>query len=132
LKAWDNFNNSSLITRTVEVVSTDGLRLSEVMNYPNPVREGSYSTSFQYCLNSDADRVSIRIFTESGARIKTIELTTPDMTQTGCHQVDWNLRDADGDNLANGIYLYQIEATGADPGGRKIRTDQAGKLVILW
>jgi len=132
LKAWDNFNNSSLITKTIEVVSTENLKLSDVMNYPNPIRKGNYSTSFQYCLNGDVDRVSIKIFTESGRKIKTIDLTTPEFTIMGCHQVSWNLRDADDDPIANGIYLYQVVASGRDANGKLKRAEDAEKLVILW
>lgn len=131
LKAWDNFNNSSLIEKTIEVVSTENLQLSEVMNYPNPIRKGEYRTSFQYCLNGDVDRVTIKIFTESGAKIKAINIYSPELTRMGCHQVDWNVRDADGESLANGVYIYQVSASGLDPQGKAVKVKEAKKLAIL-
>ncbi|MEE9552827.1 MAG: type IX secretion system sortase PorU [candidate division Zixibacteria bacterium] len=131
LKAWDNFNNSSLIEKTIEVVSTENLQLSEVMNYPNPVRKGDYTTSFQYCLNSDVDRVTIKVFTESGAKIKSIDINSVEFTQMGCHQIDWNVRDGDGDQLANGVYIFQVVASGISPEGKTIQAKDAKKLVIL-
>ncbi len=132
LKAWDNFNNSTLIVKRIEVVSTEDLQITEVMNYPNPVRGSGQNTSFQYCLNNDVDRVIIKIFTESGRRIKTISVSWPDEgARMGCHQIAWNLRDADGDPLANGIYLYQVSADGRNVDGKKVSVSEAVKLVIL-
>ena len=132
VKAWDNFNNSSLIVKRIEVVSTEKLKITEVMNYPNPVRERGQNTEFQYCLNSDVDRVIIKIFTESGRKIKTIGVSWPDEgARMGCHQTAWNLRDADGDPLSNGVYLYQVSADGRDFDGKRVNVSEAVKLVIL-
>jgi hypothetical protein len=131
LKAWDNFNNSAMITRGIEVVANGELAISDVMNYPNPIRSGDNSTAFQYCLNNDVDRIMIKIFTEAGRKIKTIELTSSGQTDMGCEQVPWNLLDADNDPLANGIYLYQVSAERTKTDGGKEETDQTGKLVIL-
>lgn len=131
LKAWDNFNNSTLITKTIEVISTENLRLFDVMNYPNPIRKADNMTTFQYCLSEVADRVSIKIFTEAGFRIRTIDLSSPSFTGIDCHRFDWNLRDADGDPLANGVYIYRVEATGMDASGKRVRADESRKLVIL-
>jgi hypothetical protein len=131
VKAWDNFNNSTLVSSRIEVVASGELAISDVMNYPNPVRAGDASTAFQYCLNSDADKVAIKIFTEAGRKIKTIELTSDILTSIDCHQVPWNLVDADGDRLANGIYLYQVSAERRQTDGAKEEADKTGKLVIL-
>lgn len=132
LKAWDNFNNSTLIVKRIEVVSTEDLQITEVMNYPNPVRGSGQNTSFQYCLNNDVDKVIIKVFTESGRKIKTMSVSWPDEgAQMGCHQIAWNLRDADGDPLSNGIYLYQVSADGRNVDGKKVSVSEAVKLVIL-
>lgn len=132
LKAWDNFNNSTLIVKRIEVVSTEDLQITEVMNYPNPVRGSGQNTSFQYCLNNDVDRVIIKIFTESGRKIKTMDVSWPNEgARMGCHQIAWNLRDADGDPLSNGIYLYQVSADGRNVEGKKVSVSEAVKLVIL-
>jgi hypothetical protein len=131
VKAWDNFNNSSMVTSGIEVVATNKLEITDVMNYPNPVRASDNGTSFQYCLNNDVDRVTIKIFTEAGRKIKTIELTSDEMTQMDCNQTPWNLLDADGDQLANGIYIYQVRAQRQNGAGAKEEADETGKLVIL-
>jgi hypothetical protein len=131
LKVWDNFNNSTMITKRINVVATEKLELREVMNYPNPVRVGQLSTAFQYCLNDDVEKVTIRIFTEAGRKIKTIDITSPELTRMDCSQVPWDLLDADGDKIANGIYLYKISAERQSGNGGHERADATGKLVIL-
>jgi hypothetical protein len=131
IKAWDNFNNSTLVSKRIEVVATDKLELSNVMNYPNPVKNGNDLTTFQYCLNNPVDRVRISVFTESGRKIKSFDLTSPQYTGIDCNYVDWNLKDADGADLANGIYIYKIFAEGRDTSGGKMKSEDVQKLVIL-
>jgi hypothetical protein len=131
LKVWDNFNNSTLITKRIEVVATDRLELTDVMNYPNPISKGEPNTAFQYCLNDNVDRVTIKIFTEAGKKIKTLDLTSSDLTRMDCNQVNWDLLDADGDRLANGIYLYKVSAEKRLADGSSEHADKTGKLVIL-
>ncbi len=132
VKAWDNFNNSTLITKKIEVVASTRLELSQVMNYPNPIRNSNDITTFQYCLNNNfVERVKISVFTESGRKIKSFDLTSSQFTSMDCNYVDWNLKDADGDELSNGIYLYKISAEGINSEGRKMTADEVKKLVIL-
>jgi len=131
LKIWDNFNNSTLVTRTMEAVATDQLTLTDVMNYPNPIRKGMDGTEFQYCLNDNVDKVTIKIFTESGKKIKTIDISSPDLTRMDCNRVLWDLLDADGDKIANGIYIYKVIAEKRRGDGSSERDDKTGKLVIL-
>jgi len=131
IKAWDNFNNSTLITKRIEIVATEGLELSEVMNYPNPIRNGHNITTFQYCLSNSVEQVKISIFTESGRKIKSFDLVSSQFTGMDCNYVDWNLKDADGDDLANGIYLYKVSAEGRDANGHKMKSEEVKKLAIL-
>lgn len=131
IKAWDNFNNSTLISKRIEVVSTEKLQLSHVMNYPNPIKGDDRMTTFQYCLNNPVDRVIISIFTESGRKIRSFNLEQPQYTGADCNYLDWNLKDADGDNISNGVYLYKISAEGNDAGGGKVTTEEFQKIAIL-
>ncbi len=131
LKVWDNFNNSTLIDKSIEVTATDKLALTEVMNYPNPIPKGQGETAFQYCLNDNVDRVTIKIFTESGKKIRSIDITTSDLLRMDCNQISWDLLDADGDRLANGIYLYKVTAEKRLADGSSEHADKTGKLVIL-
>jgi hypothetical protein len=112
LKAWDNFNNSSVVTALLSVISAEEFRLEEVMNYPNPFKT---STVFQYRLNSyEVDRVRLEILTLAGRRIKSLE-NLP--TSFGYNFVEWDGCDQDGDQIANGVYIYKITAELAQSAG---------------
>jgi flagellar hook assembly protein FlgD len=49
----------------------------------------------------------IRIFTIAGRLIREIDID-PLSLQPGFNKIHWDGRDQDGDELANGIYLYKI------------------------
>ena len=90
LKAWDNYNNSSLFTGYARIVAEEQFMISEVMNYPNPAVRVD-STVFQYLLNNSAEKVSLKIFTLAGRKVRDIELNTPQYTSVGYHYVNYNL-----------------------------------------
>jgi hypothetical protein len=124
IKAWDNLNNSN--TATVEFVVRAESRFSidsrTVMNYPNPFRN---STTFTFVMGPGDAEVRIKIFTLSGRLIRTLD----QMGRDGFNQVEWNGRDEDGDELANGVYLYKIIAT-QQQNGETSRAEEIGKLVV--
>ena len=122
IKAWDNLNNSNSTTVEFVVRPTSRLELTEVMNYPNPFRN---RTSFTFELNFDDAEVRVKIFTLSGRLIRTLE----GVGNSRFNQIDWDGRDEDGDQLANGVYLYKIIAT-QRLGGEVWRDEEIGKLVV--
>jgi hypothetical protein len=85
------------------LVDTD-FQLSNVMNYPNPFAR---ETEFTYYLTQPAESISIKVFTLSGKLIRNFD-DAP--LAAGFNSILWNGRDADGDELANGVYLYKISA----------------------
>ncbi len=89
------------VAYTVEV--SDRLLLKELYNFPNPA---SVSTKFIFNIAGAVRPGSskIKIYTVSGKVIKTIDFPA----SIGFNQVDWDLRDSDGDQIANGIYLYKL------------------------
>ena len=101
LKAWDNFNNSSRTTMTVNVAD-DGegtAGLTNVLFYPNPMRESGY---FTYNLEDDMRAVQIEVFSLVGRLIEQLD----GQTRAGYNQVLWT----PPAGLANGAYIYRIEA----------------------
>jgi hypothetical protein len=100
-------------------VDTD-FHLRDVMNYPNPFREG---TEFTYYLTQPADEVTVKIFTLSGRQIATFDHAP---TAAGFNRVAWNGRDADGDVLANGVYLYKLIAKSGER-----RLEEIQKCVVM-
>ncbi|GAB4318730.1 MAG: type IX secretion system sortase PorU [Candidatus Zixiibacteriota bacterium] len=122
IKAWDNANNSS--THDIDLdVAPEGagteFRISEFLTYPNPCRG---ETTFYFLTTRAHREATIRIFTLAGRLI---------WEQTGV--VDgltrWDGHDADGDPVANGVYIAQLEVT---PDGSSVdnRVYEETKIVL--
>ncbi|MGH7453754.1 MAG: type IX secretion system sortase PorU, partial [bacterium] len=124
IKAWDNLNNSSTTTTEFVVRAESGFSIDKetVMNYPNPFRN---RTTFTFVMGPGDAEVRIKIFTLSGRLIRTID----EIGRSGFNQIEWDGRDEDGDELANGVYLYKIIATQRQ-NGEALRSEEIGKLVV--
>ena len=72
-------------------------------NFPNPFNN---STKFTFELSAAAE-VSINIYTIGGKKIKQIENKT---FSSGFHTIEWNGRNEFGSKLANGVYIYKVNA----------------------
>jgi flagellar hook assembly protein FlgD len=70
--------------------------------------------------------VQWEIYTLSGRRIKTLRQK---FTQAGPRILPWDGRDNQGDEIANGTYLYVLRGLGGGNQGRDIT--KTGKLVIM-
>jgi hypothetical protein len=125
IKAWDNANNSSVLQANVKVSARKELELTEVMNYPNPFSD---VTNFYYYLSQDADRVQIKIFTLAGRLIRHIPFAS---SRAGVNfSATWEGRDQEGDEVANGVYIYKVTAEGVVNGERKMK-ESFGKAVVV-
>jgi hypothetical protein len=106
LKAWDVVNNSSEKTIEFEVDAGARLSLSQLSTNPNPYRE---DTRFEFRHNKPGSTldVSIMIFNISGQIVTTLhyEIYT-ESTDSG--ELYWNGRDASGNELPAGIYIYRL------------------------
>jgi hypothetical protein len=72
-------------------------------NYPNPFNP---STSIRYYVGTEtASRVSLRVYNVAGQLVKTLvdEEKTP-----GEHQVIWDGKNQQGDDVASGVYFYRL------------------------
>jgi len=103
IKAWDSANNPAEKEIRLSILTTPKLRLYQVMNYPNPF---ATSTQFTFEITSSAT-VTIDIYTLGGRRIKSLGSYT---FSAGFHTIPWDGRDAYGNRLANGTYLYRLKA----------------------
>ncbi len=123
VKAWDIFNNFSTEKSYFSVVGDDDLVVRDIYNYPNPFG-GKTTFTFQQNLSEPID-VKIRIFTVAGRLIKEIDqqyITNRYVT------IDWDGRDADGNELANGTYLYKLIVKTSDG---KFNKSYLGKLAVV-
>ena len=123
VKAWDVFNNFSEENTFFSVVEGNDLVIRDVYNYPNPFSDKTQFT-FQQNLDKPID-VKIKIYSIAGRLIKEIE-------QNNINEkfaiIDWDGRDADGDQLANGTYLYKVIVKSTDG---EFSKSVLGKLAVI-
>jgi len=124
-KAWDSANNSSQKELAFKVSSAGGLEITQLLCFPNPVAD---KCQFAYVLSEEATDVNLKIFTVSGLEIMSMsDLPHSSGYQDGVH---WDVRDADGDLIANGVYIFQLSAQSANSTDSK-RVASASKLVVM-
>ncbi|HPG41013.1 MAG TPA: C25 family cysteine peptidase [bacterium] len=117
IMAVDASNNSIVWSEAFQVVND--LKLLNVINYPNPF---AGKTDFTFELSQPA-QIRIKIFTVAGRLIQEIERG---WAAAGFNTIPWDGRDADGDKLANGVYLYKIYAVN---GAQK--TEELSKFIVM-
>lgn len=123
VKAWDIYNNSSSAETFFEVRAASQLAIYDVFNVPNPFGR---STTFTFQRPSvDPIDVEIKIYTVAGRLIQTIE--TPSVIDRFV-EIPWDGRDRDGNELANGVYLYKVIAKSLDGSST---SEVLGKLAVL-
>jgi hypothetical protein len=85
--------------------------ITQIMNYPNPF---STNTRFVFTLTGDEipDDLQIQIMTISGKVVREINEDELGSLQIGRNITEfaWDGKDAFGDPLANGVYLYRVKA----------------------
>lgn len=96
---------------TFQGAATD-VELLELYNFPNPC---SGPTRFYYTLNGSAERAELSVFTLRGRKI----LETNGPALRGENMIEWDGRDRDGDELANGVYFYELRVRTVD--GRELK-----------
>lgn len=129
VRAWDVANNSTVSVQEFFVAADGAAALSHVLNYPNPF---TTSTCFQFdhtLVSQDVDAI-VQIFTVNGRLVKTLEkfyeFSDGSIRQNNC--ISWDGLDDYGDQLARGVYLYQVRLRG--DGVNKV-DGELEKLVIL-
>lgn len=123
VKAWDVFNNFSEENSFFTVVNGNDIVIRDVYNYPNPFTDKTQFT-FQHNLSKPVD-VKIKIYTIAGRLIKVLEEFNINEKFV---VVNWDGRDADGDKLANGTYLYKVIVNTVDGEYSK---SVLGKLAVI-
>ena len=124
--ASDNIGNRSTATLPFEIVSSADFVIRNVANHPNPFEGGaSGGTTIMFELPVSAT-VSIDVFTVGGRRIRHFEGIAG---VAGANEVHWDGLDAEGDEPANGVYLYRIHAVSDEYRGD--RAEAIGRAVIM-
>ncbi|MEM8585512.1 MAG: oxidoreductase, partial [Bacteroidota bacterium] len=129
VRAWDVANNSATGS-TDFVVSADGsAAITRVLNYPNPFTDRT-CFQFDHTLTGQDVQVLVQVYTVSGRLVKTLEGDLPfsdgAVRLEDC--IEWDGLDDYGDQLARGVYLYQVRLKGE--GDNNAQSDLQ-RLVIL-
>ena len=129
VRAWDVANNNTEATTEFVVTDERGASLTHVFNYPNPF---TTQTCFQFDHSLIGQNVEaiVQIYTVSGRLVKTLEqgfdFSDGSVRQDDC--IAWDGLDDYGDQLARGVYLYQVRLRGD---GVNLVNGELEKLVIL-
>jgi hypothetical protein len=130
VKGWDVANNPGEGYTEFVVAENGKIALDHVFNYPNPFTTQTYF-QFEHNLAGQFMEVHIRIFTVAGKCVKNIFHTAP-ADGFRVTDISWNGKDEFGDNLAKGVYVYQIQVKGTDLSGQETTAaSKFEKLVIL-
>ncbi|NOT75616.1 MAG: type IX secretion system sortase PorU [Cyclobacteriaceae bacterium] len=106
LKASDTYGNTSTTSITFSVSDESGIRIEQLLNYPNPVFE---STTFHFKHNRSGEDIEagITIFDRLG---QTVLSSTYQITNSS-YQVDlpvWEATNSSGIKLGAGLYLLKL------------------------
>jgi hypothetical protein len=126
LTAWDLYNNPSRSEISFFVFDQPVLTVGQVINYPNPVSD---HTTFYFTPKQNTGTIDIRIqiFSLHGVLVKTIELNGISESGNVPIGISWDGRDASGNRLVNGLYIYRLIARG----GNGTYTETSQKLMML-
>jgi hypothetical protein len=103
------------VVQSLTVNVTDQYKILQMFNYPNPFGADTWFT-LVVTGNTPPEELTVRIYTVAGRKIREIK-SSPGSLQVGFNRVYWDGRDAQGDEVANGYYLYQVQITG---GGKSL------------
>jgi hypothetical protein len=115
------------LSKTIRFEVRDAFEVFDPLTVPNPLREGTATFSFR--LTRDADRVDISIYTVNGRKVREIRGLAGRAGYNpsgGFWDGVWDARDEDGDDVANGVYLYRVRAFAGSRSAEAI-----GKLVVI-
>lgn len=125
-KAWDVYNNSSTAEIQFRVTGDDELKITRVLNYPNPFHN---YTEFWFNHNRPFEplEVQVQVFTVSGKIVWTKNQT---ITTDGflAREIVWNGKDDFGDAIGKGVYVYKLTVKSTLT-NKKV--EKFEKLVIL-
>jgi len=95
--------NRTRVTVLLQAQLTHTLELTDCLVYPNPT---TGPARFTFELNRSA-LVSVKVFTVAGRLVRVLQ---PAPCGFGYNQLEWDGLDKDGQPLANGVYLYKLDA----------------------
>ncbi len=102
--ATGNFADTTAHEVSFRVETEPGLL--NVLNYPNPFARETQFT-FNLVGTKMPDQLKIKIYSIAGRLIQEIDVWGSQL-RFGFNRIPWDGRDRDGDEIANGVYLYKV------------------------
>ena len=120
-------SNRSRVTVLLQTRLDDALKLTDCLVWPNPT---AGAAKFTFGL-SRAALVSVKIFTIAGRLVRVLP---PAPCGFDYNQLEWDGLDKDGQPLANGVYLYKLDAraAGTSSGGAQSASASFRDKFIIY
>lgn len=118
LVATDNYLNRFSGVYYLRNDRQGDLRIEDCLVYPNPVADRAW---FTFRLTGSA-LVTVKVFTIAG---RLVRILGPQACVFGYNQIEWDGKDRDGNPLANGVYLYKIDAGAIESSGGAVQSRSA-------
>jgi hypothetical protein len=122
LLASDMFGNVGSDTLSFQLGAAGVTDIFDATVFPNPTP----GPCRLVCEVSDPMDLQWDIYTVSGRRIRSLR---ENFDSAGAKILEWDGRDGEGDQIANGVYLFVLRGTSAADAGHQIR--KTGQLVIM-
>lgn len=109
LKVWDIFNNSNTASIRFTVANSLAMQIENPYNVPNPV---SGTTGFVFEHNQIGNNMDVQVYIYDimGRLVRQLSEQVQG-TSARVEPIRWDGCNANGESLANGIYVYRIIAT---------------------
>ena len=125
-KAWDVYNNSQTVNLNFTVAAQDDLKITRVLNYPNPFID---YTEFWFNHNRPFEplEVMVQVFTVTGKLVWT-QNQIANTSGFLFRDMTWNGRDDFGNKIGKGVYVYKLTVKSTVT---QQKVEKYEKLVIL-
>ncbi len=115
-----------------QVSAVPPLTVQRAFLFPNPTRSGGPGGGGRFVIDAPGDSVNVllHLYTVSGRLIRTLKA----FGGLGQIQIPWDGLDAEGDRLANGTYLFMVQANGREAdgtSGARSRAVGQGRVVVV-
>ena len=108
------FLSDSIPTGVTDVSKDESSGILYLQNYPNPFNT---TTSFKFFLEEETNAV-LTVFDLNGRMLNEV---LNGRLNAGSHKVSWNGKDASGNDLKKGIYIYRLNTDYGQISGRLVK-----------
>lgn len=120
--------NGNVAQDEMQLRVAGAFEIEKVANHPNPFVPGiratrGEGTDIAYILTSDADKVTLKVYTINGRLVTSIETVDG---FAGYNEYHWNGFDQDDEELSNGVYFYKVIADKDEE-----VVEKTGKMAVL-